>query len=227
MAADWHRSCPSHQWKVKEMPIQHRRWLVAVVCALAMLGCVGARAAGREFHVDAAASQVTVHVGRAGAFGFAGHDHEVAVPKVDGVIVLDSADATQSTMTLRFDVAAMKVTGRGEPAADVPEVQRVMLSDRVLDAQRYPTITFTSRRIVIQSQAVDRLALRVEGDLTLHGVTRPITVPVEVRLSADQLTATANATVRQTDFGIRPVTAGAGTVKVKDDLAIAFRIVAR
>ena len=209
------------------MPIQNRPWLVAVVCALAMLGRIGADEVVREFRVDAAASQVTVRVGRAGAFGFAGHDHEVAVPKVDGIIVLDSADATQSTITLRFDVTAMKVTGRGEPAADVPEVQRVMLSDRVLDAQRYPTIAFTSRRIVIVKQAVDRLVLRVEGDLTLHGVTRPITVPVEVRLAADQLTATANATVRQTDFGIRPVSAGAGTVKVKDELEIAFRIVAR
>jgi polyisoprenoid-binding protein YceI len=213
--------------KVKEMPIQHRRWLVAIVCALAMPGRVRADAAVREFRVDAAASQVTVQVGRAGAFGFAGHDHEVAVPKVDGTIVFDSADATQSTITLKFDVTAMKVTGRGEPAADVPEVQRVMLSDRVLDAQRYPTIAFTSRRIVIVTQAVDRLSLRVEGDLTLHGVTRPITVPVDVRLAGDQLTATAKATVRQTDFGIRPVTAGAGTVKVKDELEVAFRIVAR
>ena len=213
--------------KVNEMPIQHRRWPVAIVCALAVLGRVGAAAAVREFRVDAAASQVTVHVGRAGAFGFAGHDHEVAVPNMDGTIVLDSADATRSTITLRFDVTAMKVTGRGEPAADVPEVQRVMLSDRVLDAQRYPTIAFTSRRIVIVKQAGDQLVLRVEGDLTLHGVTRPITVPVELRLAADQLTATANATVRQTDFGIRPVSAGAGTVKVKDELEIAFRIVAR
>jgi len=209
------------------MPIQNRPWLVVVVCALAMLGHVGADEVVREFRVDAAASQVTVLVGRAGAFRFAGHDHEVAVPKVDGIIVLDSADATQSTITLKFDVTAMKVTGRGEPAADVPEVQRVMLSDRVLDAQRYPTIAFTSRRIVIVTQAVDRLALRVEGDLTLHGVTRSITVPVDVRLAGDQLAATANATVRQTDFGIRPVTAGAGTVKVKDELEIAFRIVAR
>src|SRR5262245_53867748 len=114
------------------MPIHNRRWLVALACALAMLGRVGADEAVREFHVDAAASQVTVQVGRSGAFGFAGHNHEVAVPKVDGVIVLDSADATRSTMTLRFDVTAMKVSGRGEPAADVPEVQRVMLSDRVL-----------------------------------------------------------------------------------------------
>jgi polyisoprenoid-binding protein YceI len=209
------------------MPIQHRRWLVAIVCALAMLRRVGADEAVREFRVDATASQVTVHVGRAGAFGFAGHDHEVAVPNLDGIIVLDSVDPTQSTITLRFDVTAMKVTGRGEPAADVPEVQRVMLSDRVLDAQRYPTIAFTSRRIVIVKQAVDRLVLRVEGDLTLRGVTRPITVPVEVRLAADQLAATANATVRQTDFGIRPVTAGAGTVRVKDELEVAFRIVAR
>jgi hypothetical protein len=52
-------------------------------------------------------------------------------------------------------------------------------------------------------------------------------MPVEVRLSADRLTANGRATVRQTDFGIRPVTALAGTVKVKDEVDIVFSIVAR
>jgi polyisoprenoid-binding protein YceI len=63
--------------------------------------------------------------------------------------------------------------------------------------------------------------------LTLRGKTRSVTVPVEVRLSADRLTANGRATVRQTDFGIRPVTALAGTVKVKDEVDIVFNIVAR
>lgn len=71
------------------------------------------------------------------------------------------------------------------------------------------------------------MVLRVEGQLTLRGIARPLMVPVELRLSGDRLTATGKTTVRQTLFGIRPVTAGAGTVRVKDDVEVVFSVVAR
>lgn len=205
----------------------NRRWLVAIACAVAAPILPRANQASVEYVVDAAASQVTVHVGRGGLFAFAGHDHEVAVPGVGGTIVFDPSDAGRSTVRLAFDATTMRVTGRGEPAGDVPEVQRVMLSDRVLDTQRHPSITFVSRRIAVVERAFERLAIRVEGDLTLRGVTRPVVVPVDVRLSADRLTAVGKVGLRQTDFGIRPVTAAAGTVRVKDEVDVVFNIVAR
>jgi polyisoprenoid-binding protein YceI len=102
-----------------------------------------------------------------------------------------------------------------------------MLSERVLDAQRFPTITFASRRVSVLERSADRLVLRIEGDLTLRGTTRPVALSVEVRMSPDRLTATGKTTVRQTDFGIRPVTAGAGTVRVKDEVELAYSVVAR
>jgi polyisoprenoid-binding protein YceI len=120
----------------------------------------------------------------------------------------------------------MKVTGKGEPPEDVPEVQRVMLSERVLDVERHPKITFISEKISILQKSANHLRLRIDGRLTLRGVARPVTVPTDVNLTADHVTATGRTTVRQTDFGIKPVTAGAGTVKVKDEVEIVFTIVA-
>jgi polyisoprenoid-binding protein YceI len=181
----------------------------------------------QSFLVDATLSTVMVHVGRAGLLAFAGHDHEVAVPGVRGSILLESPDLLRSRVTLEFDVAAMKVTGRGEPPEDVPEVQRTMLSDRVLDAQRYPTSRFASDRVSIEGRTSDGFRLRIGGTLTLHGTSGRVDVPVAVRVAGGRLTATGTATVRQTAFGIRPVTAGAGTVRVKDDVTIVFTIVAR
>lgn len=197
-----------------------------VIASITAFGVAGAQT-NQEFSVDSARTTVVLHVGRAGLFAFAGHDHEVAVPAVEGTVVLDPADVVRSRVTIQFDATAMKVTGRGEPAADVPEVQRVMLSDRVLDVQRYPTITFASRLIMLLERSPDRLVLRMQGDLTLRGTTRPVGMPIEVRLSPDAVTATGKATVRQTDFGISPVTAGAGTVKVKDEVDVVFTVIAR
>jgi polyisoprenoid-binding protein YceI len=48
-----------------------------------------------------------------------------------------------------------------------------------------------------------------------------------VTIAADQVTATGTLTVKQTDFGIEPVAAGAGTVRVKDEVGVDFTLIAR
>lgn len=181
----------------------------------------------QEFRIDTVHSRMMVHVRRSGIFSFAGHDHEVAVPAIDGTVTLDRTDVTASKLSLQFDATAMKVTGIGEPAEDVPEVQRVMLSEQVLDVARHPTITFLSDNVAVLQRSPNGMQLRITGQLTLRGATRPITLPVSVQISDDRLNATGKATVRQTNFGIRPVSAGAGTVKVKDEVEITFTLVAR
>jgi polyisoprenoid-binding protein YceI len=180
-----------------------------------------------KYQVDQAASSVLIQVGRGGLFSFAAHDHEVAAPALAGTVVLDQTDVSKSSVSLEFDATALKVTGKGEPAADVPEVQAAMLSDRVLDVQRYPKITFRSTRVSVASKAADRLTLNVAGDLMLHGTTRPVTTRVEVALKNTALTATGTAKIRQSDFGMKPVTAGGGTVRVKDEVDVVFQVIAR
>lgn len=192
-----------------------------------MLVATLASQAERPFVIDASETAITIRVGKAGLFGFAGHDHEITAPVVHGRIILDAEDVSRAHVAVDFDATALHVTGRGEPADDVPEVQRVMLSERVLDVHRYPTIAFRSRRIVVGRASSDGMPLEIEGDLTLHGVTRRVTVPATVTIASDHLVAEGTTTVRQTDFGIRPVTAAAGTVRVKDRVDITFRVAAR
>ena len=64
----------------------------------------------------------------------------------------------------------------------------------------------------------------IAGDLTLHGVTRPQNVRVAVELGPEGFTATGRLTIEQTDFGIEPVRAAAGTVRVKNELDITFAL---
>jgi hypothetical protein len=101
--------------------------LAASLCIFLTMGLSTAGPESQELRIDAASSKMVVHVGRSGLFGFSGHDHEVVAP------VLDGTDVSRSKVSIQVDATAMKVTGKGEPAKDVPEVQRVMLSERVLD----------------------------------------------------------------------------------------------
>jgi polyisoprenoid-binding protein YceI len=202
------------------------RAYVTVLLAALLPGATLFAAATEVFHVDKG-SQVVIHVGKAGAFGFAGHAHEVAAPATAGTVTVDRGDLSRSQVEVEFDAASLKVTGKDEPAGDVPEVQRVMLSDRVLDVKRYPKIVFRSLRVAKGASAGDLVTIVIDGELTLHGVTRPCRVPVSVRLAADSLMAHGSLTIKQSDYGIQPVTAGGGSIRVKDELEIVIDVRAR
>ena len=193
--------------------------------ALMAAASVGpARAAERTFAVVPGQSRVTVHVGRAGLFGFVGHEHEVIGPIARGSVVGDPDDPSRSTVSLDLDAAELKVSGRGEPPEDVPKVQGKMLGPDVLDVARYPHVTFRSTS-VSGVAGPGGWELKVRGDLTLHGVTRALEVPVHVTQSADGLRATGRTVIRHTDFGMKPVSV-AGVVKVKNELILEFDIAA-
>jgi polyisoprenoid-binding protein YceI len=59
--------------------------------------------------------------------------------------------------------------------------------------------------------------LQVEGELTLHGATRPLTFEVVV---GDDGTLTADAVIKQTDYGMKPYSTLFGALKVVDEVAI-------
>jgi polyisoprenoid-binding protein YceI len=194
---------------------------------LGLMAVAAIAAGGRAYTVDRARSSATIEVGKAGAFSFAaGHTHEVVAPNVTGALTVDADDPTHSNVHLAIDASGLRVTGKGDPAKDVPKVQDTMLGPEVLDVQRYPKITFASTSIAITTHTADALNAVATGQLTLHGVARSMSVPVAVRIDGASVTATGHFAIKQTDFGMKPVSVG-GVVSVKDALNISFTIVAR
>jgi polyisoprenoid-binding protein YceI len=194
---------------------------------LSLQAASGVAQGPQVFTIDPSNSHVLIQVGKEGMFGFAGHAHEVLAPGVSGRVSVEPNDLQRSTVSLEFNAAALKVSEKGEPAADVPQVQQVMLSEQVLDVKRFPTVAFRSRRVSAAPPTVKGAAVVIEGDITLHGVTRPLTIHASATVQADRLTARGTFVIKQTDFGIRPVTAGGGTVKVKDEVQVEFVLEAR
>ena len=98
---------------------------------------------------------------------------------------------------------------------DRAEVQSNMQA-RVLESNAYPDIVFRSTEV----RRTGALVWRVSGDLTLHGVTRPVSV--EVTRQNDAYVGTVR--LKQTDFDIQPIKIGGGVVRVKDELEVSFRV---
>jgi polyisoprenoid-binding protein YceI len=163
--------------------------------------------------VDPDRSKLTVHVGKAGMFSTFGHEHEIGAPVFSGTVRGEQA------IDFQVDPRQMKVLDADVSDKDRAQIQADMLGPKVLDAERYPEIKFRSTAIEADKQGV----WQVRGDLTLHGQTHPIVVTV--KQAGDRYTG--SATVKQTDFGIKPISAGGGTVKVKDEVAVRFEIALR
>lgn len=197
------------------------------VAALAWaLAAWPAQAAQRTYAIVPAESKVTIQVGRSGLFGFAGHEHEVVGTVAQGEVVGDDQNLGQSSVTLEFDLTQLKVSGQGEPAEDVPQVQAKMLGPEALDVARYPKATFRSTAVSGTATGPDSWDVQVKGDLTLHGVTAPATVSMRLARGHDAFNATGRATLRHTDFGMKPISV-AGVVKVKNELTLEFAVTAR
>ena len=67
----------------------------------------------------------------------------------------------------------------------------------------------------------------MNGNLSLHGVTRSVPVTAQVTLIGDMLRASGEFSILQSDYGIPPVSVAGGALKLKDELKFAFDIVAR
>ena len=211
--------------KVRLPPVELRLVPVLVpVLGLLLVASSPAQAAPRVYALDPAHSRMTIQVGKAGVFGFAGHEHQIVAGAFRGTATFDPERLAQSSVDLTFDAGALRVTGQGEPPEDVPQVQAAMVGATCLDAGRFPTIRFVSTSVTAVGPAGPGGAdLELRGTLTLHGATRPLALRVHLDVTGQTLEATGGTTLKQTDFGITPISK-AGVVKVKDELTLSWRI---
>jgi polyisoprenoid-binding protein YceI len=179
------------------------------------------------FSIDSGASVAQAHVGKTGFASFAGHEHLVLAQTVQGEVMLDAEALAKSAVDLIVDARSLKVSPEGEPNDDAPKVQQVMRGPEVLDTGRFGTIHFGSTAVEGKSVSAGVYELSVTGELSLHGVVKPLTLPVRLEVQGKSLTASGKFTLKQTDFGIEPTTAAGGLVKVADEVGITFKLVAR
>lgn len=161
--------------------------------------------------IDRAHSSITVRVFKAGLFSAFGHNHEIT-----GSIDNGTVDAATRQVELRVHGANLQVSDPHASAKDRAEIQSTMLGSSVLNVKLYPEITFQSARA--ESSGAGRWKLY--GNLTLHGETRPVIV--DVRETSGHYIG--EATLKQTDFGIKPVAVAGGSIRVKDEVRVEFDV---
>lgn len=156
-------------------------------------------------------SAITIHVSKSGLFSGFAHNHIVVAP-----ISHANIDPAHLSAEITVVTKEMKVTDPEVSEKDRAEIQNTMLGPKVLDQEKYPQIQFKSSRI----EQTSAQHYRVAGTLELHGTKRDITL--EVTGGAEHYHGATK--LKQSEFGIKPISLGGGSIKVKDELELEFDV---
>ena len=139
--------------------------------------------------------------------------------KMTGWVNLDDKDVSRSTVEATIDATTIDTRQ--------PDRDKHLKSPDFFDVEKYPSISFKSTSF----KKVGAQKYRVGGDLTIHGVTKPVTMDVEAPDTVSKLQgnerrgATAATTINRKDFGLiwnKPVETGG--VMVGDQVNIAIEL---
>jgi polyisoprenoid-binding protein YceI len=177
-----------------------------------------------RYRLDAGQSKFMVRAFSGGLLWFKGHDHFVMAREFSGEAQLTPGAASPASlqMTVRADSL---VETRDVFTEQQKQIINKELREIVLETAKYPEITFKSTEIA-GNLTGGQFEAKIGGDLTLHGVTRHISLPAQVTLSGDTLRARGEFTVKRGDYKVKATSAVHGLVRVRDKLKFTFDIVA-
>jgi hypothetical protein len=180
--------------------------------------------------IDPADSVIVATVRRGGPLARLGHDHVVASHAIDGWVAPAAGRAAFQFRLdeLAVDEAPLRAQAQldTQPSPDAIAGTRVNMLTRVLDAERFPLVTMTVQGQPL-AQGIGKVALNLT--VTLHGVSRTLPVEADLAWTAQPpaLAATGVFTLRQSDFGITPMSIMGGAMRVEDTMELRYRISAR
>ena len=115
---------------------------------------------------------------------------------VSGTLVLDPAKPNAARLNVTIPVGSIYTT--------VEELTRILKGPEWFDTAKYPTATFTSTAVEVRGTEA-----RISGNLTLHGVTKPIAIQARFvgagthpMTKAPAIGFEGRATIKRSDFGV-------------------------
>ena len=113
-----------------------------------------------------------------------------------GVLSFDGGDVTKSSVSVTIDASTVDTK---EPKRDGH-----LKSPDFLDTEKFPEITFKSTKVSKEGSS-----LKVEGDLTIHGVTKSVTIDAENEGQGkdpwgnERIAFTGKTSINREDFGLK------------------------
>ncbi len=190
-------------------------------------------AGAREYTVVAEDSLLQILVYRGGAMARLGHNHVIASRHLAGTVFVND-DNTQTRFDIRIPVNELTIDEpamREQAGADFPPgvplsardgTRKNLLSEALLDGERYPVIRLRATDVVAVGDSHD-----VGVEITIKDQVRRVRVPVTLARKAGALVARGEFPLKQSELGFKPFSVAMGTLVVLDEMRILFEVVAR
>lgn len=130
---------------------------------------------------------------------------------VAGTVVIDGTSASAASFAVDLTTLESDEDRRDSRVQDA------------LQTDRFSTATFDLTSPIDLERSAERATIDAVGDLTIHGVTKSVAIPIEAARIGDQLELVGAITFPMADFGITPPSIG-GFVTVEPDGTLEFRI---
>ena len=150
----------------------------------------------------------------------AGKKHHFEFSRYHGTLQYDQEHAADASLKLTVESKSAVCQDTWVKPKDREKIQSYALHE-MLDAERYPEIVFQSTMIKPMAEG----QFQVQGRLTIRDQTKPATVDVKVDSgNGPQLRFTGQASVRLTNYNLKPPKAGLGAIGTKDEMTVLFQL---
>jgi len=177
----------------------------------------------KRYVIDSQESRFTVQAFASGMLAGFAHNPKFSVRQLEGELQFSPEDLAASSFTLTVKASSLNLTDSVKEA-DRQEIQRTVMEE-VLEAARYPDISFRSTGFAATRIAENWFRAQVPGVMELHGKSKPLAIDTQLRFADGDVRLSGEFALSLTEYSIKRVSALGGLIKVKDDLKFAFDLV--
>jgi YceI-like domain len=169
------------------------------------------------YELGPAAGSLRVETKRSGAAAKAGHDLVIEVRDWSGVLTVGE-EGGDTSLILSADSGSMEVVDGTGGIMELGDEDKAEIKKTLEEETLEPgPVEFKSTEV---TPAEDGRRLEVTGELDMNGATHPLDFELELD---DDRSLTATATLKQSDWGIKPYSGLFGTLKVRDEVKVIGR----
>ena len=173
------------------------------------------------WHFDESDGELLIHTGVAGRAARMGHRLVIAMTAWRGTVSF--VDGEPAAADLTVDVASFHVLRGDGGLKPLSGAERAIIKTNALKAlhvTRFPQIHFRAHHV----HNVGEGDYRLTGLLEIHGKSQERVIDVRVDDVGDAWRLSGQADVRQSDFGVKPFSMLAGTLKVVDAVTVSVAV---
>ena len=178
-----------------------------------------------RYVIDGRSSRFTVRAFATGMLAKMGHNPTIGIRDFSGEMKFNPDQLQAGSFRLVVKTASLSVQDDISDK-DLREMERLM-NQEVLETAKFPEIVYEAPSISVTKMADMLCSATLNGNLTMHGVTRSQSIPVRVALLGSMLRASGAFSLDQTDYNIKLVSVAGGALKLKDEIKFSFEMVAR